>query len=177
MVDQPNKREPSELSENPKNIILETFVDAMRYAITPVTLVTTAGAAGEFGLTVSAFSSVSADPPLVLVCIKRTNQIEAAIRQNGVFCVNVLSSGQSDLADAFAGRSPSIAPYDFNAASWTLGISGARRLVNATASFECEMYNAVEAGTHSVLIGRVIGLTASDHKPLAYQDRAYRSIP
>jgi len=177
MVDQPNKREPSVLSESPTNIIIESFIDAMRHAITPVTLVTTAGAAGEFGLTVSAFSSVSADPPLVLICIKRTNQIEAAIRQNGVFCVNVLSIGQSDLADAFSGRSPSIAPYDFNAASWTLGISGARRLVNATASFECEMYNAVEAGTHSVLIGRVIGLIASDHKPLAYQDRAYRNIP
>ncbi|MEI6398670.1 MAG: flavin reductase family protein [Pseudomonadota bacterium] len=177
MVDQSTKRELSDSSNSPSNIMIESFVEAMRYAITPVTLVTTAGAAGEFGLTVSAFSSVSADPPLVLVCIKRTNQIEAAIRHNGVFCVNVLSRDQANLADAFAGRSPTIAPYDFNAASWTTGISGARSLVNATASFECEMYNAVEAGTHSVLIGRVIGLITSDHKPLAYQDRAYRNLP
>ena len=172
---QVNKIIPN-LSQSPKNIVAESFVEAVRYAVTPVTLVTTAGSAGEFGLTVSAFSSVSAEPPLVLVCIKRSNQIEAAIRANGVFCVNLLSREQSDLADAFAGRSKVIAPYDFNAAQWKLGITGARLLIDATASFECEMYNAVEAGTHSILMGRVIGLAMSEHSPLAYQDRGYRVI-
>ncbi len=176
MLDQQTAKVESNRSESPINIVAESFVEAMRYAVTPVTLVTTAGSAGEFGLTVSAFSSVSADPPLVLVCIKRTNQIESAIRANGVFCVNLLSSDQSDLADAFAGRSKTIAPYDFDAAEWTLGITGARLLVGATASFECEMYNAVEAGTHSILMGRVIGLAKSGNPPLAYQDRGYRGL-
>jgi flavin reductase (DIM6/NTAB) family NADH-FMN oxidoreductase RutF len=176
MDDQQKNKPISIASNSPINIVAESFIDAMRYAVTPVTIVTTAGSAGEFGLTVSAFSSVSADPPLVLVCIKQSNQIEAAIRANGVFCVNLLSSGQSDLADAFAGRSKTIAPYDFAAAQWKRGITGSRLLIDATASFECEMYNAVEAGTHSLLMGRVIGLATSELSPLAYQDRGYRSL-
>ena len=152
----------------------EAFLSAMRHAVTAVSIVTTNGETGELGITASAFSSVSAEPPLVLVCIKRQSQIEGMIRRNGVFCINVLSAGQSELANAFAGRSEIIEPYDFSAAQWTLGITGARRLMGATASFECEMYNAIEAGTHSILIGRVIGLLASEEIPLAYQNRAYR---
>lgn len=163
-----------DLSGDVAPVASDAFLAAMRHAVTAVSLVTTNGQAGELGITVSAFSSVSAEPPLVLVCIKRQSQIEGMIRRNGVFCVNVLSANQSELANAFAGRSDQIEPYDFSAAQWTHGITGARRLVGATASFECEMYNAIEAGTHSILIGRVIGLVASEEIPLAYQNRAYR---
>ena len=160
------------------SVSAEAFLAAMREAVTAVSLVTTSGDAGEYGVTVSAIASVSADPPLVLACINRRSPAEAAIRANGIFCINVLTVRQSHSADVFSGRSPTHSPYDFGCATWTTGLTGAKRLDDAAASFECEVFSAVEAGTHTVLIGRVVGLTANADVPLIYHNRSYcRPIP
>ena len=95
----------------------DRFVAAMAGAATQVSVVTTDGAAGRFGVTVSAFSSVSAEPPLVLVCINRRSPAIAAITANNAFCVNLLGDDQSDIANCFAGRPGAIAPYDFTCAN------------------------------------------------------------
>ena len=80
-------------------IARESFIAAMRNAATGVNVVTTDGAAGRFGITVSAFASVSAEPLTVLVCINRDSPARDAILANGRFCVNVLSAGQTDVAN------------------------------------------------------------------------------
>jgi len=67
------------------------FVEAMAAAVSPVSIVTTNGPAGRFGLTVSAVTSVSADPPLVLACINKKSPLLSAIRTNKLFCINMLS--------------------------------------------------------------------------------------
>ena len=148
----------------------------MRGAVTPVSIVTTKGAAGEFGLTVSAISSVSADPPLVLMCINRRNAIEAAVKSNGVFCLNLLAQTQAALAESFAGRSKTLPNYDFSSAEWKGGVTGSRCLMGAVASFDCQVESITEAGTHSVFIGRVMHIETDSAAPLAYQNRMFGRI-
>jgi flavin reductase (DIM6/NTAB) family NADH-FMN oxidoreductase RutF len=151
------------------------FLQAMAEAATGVTLVTTDGSAGLFGVTVSAFASVSADPPMVLACVHRKSPAASAIAANGGFCVNVLSAAQSFLADVFAGRSERYAPYDFGCADWQRA-AGGWRLADAVASFDCELDREVAAGTHQVLIGRVLAThrdAQADASSLIYARRAY----
>jgi flavin reductase (DIM6/NTAB) family NADH-FMN oxidoreductase RutF len=152
------------------------FVLAMAQAATGVTLVTTDGPAGRFGVTVSAFASVSADPPMVLACINRRSPAAAAIALNGNFCVNVLAASQSFVADVFAGRSDRFAPYDFDCAEWERAAAGAWRLTDAVASFACALDREVEAATHQVLFGRVLEThrdSACALPSLVYTRRAY----
>jgi len=94
------------------------FIDGMSRVATSVTLVTTDGPGGRYGLTVSAMSSVTADPPTLLICINRHNPIDAAIRENGVFGVNALRADQRWVAETFAGRPRRGAPYDFETGFW-----------------------------------------------------------
>jgi flavin reductase len=151
----------------------DVFVSAMRGAVTGVNVVTTDGPAGRFGLTVSAFSSVSADPPIVLVCINRRSRASAAVLENGRFCVNVLSTEQRHLADIFAGHPTEGAPYDFAAARWNEVYMGVPSLVGAIASFHCTVEKAVDSGTHTVFIGRVTDVAEGTGRALLYTDRAY----
>lgn len=151
------------------------FLHAMAEAATSVTLVTTDGPAGRFGVTVSAFASVSADPPMLLACINRKSPAAAAIAANGGFCINVLSAAQSFLADVFAGRSERYRPYDFECAEWQPA-EGGWRLTDAVASFACALDREIEAATHQVLIGRVLATHRGDQPDLpslVYTRRAY----
>lgn len=152
-----------------------SFLQAVAEAATSVTLVTTGGPAGRLGVTVSAFASVSADPPMLLACINRKSPAAAAIAANGGFCANVLSAEQSDLADVFAGRSDSFAPYDFGCADWRRAEAG-WRLIGSVASFECALDREIAAGSHQVLIGRVLATHRTAHADagsLVYARRAY----
>jgi flavin reductase (DIM6/NTAB) family NADH-FMN oxidoreductase RutF len=152
-----------------------SFLQAMAEAATSVTLVTTDGSAGRYGVTVSAFASVSADPPMLLACINRKSPAAAAIAANGGYSVNVLSAAQSFLADVFAGRSERFAPYDFGCADWQRAECG-WRLLDSIASFDCALDRDIAAGTHQVLIGRVLAThrdAGADASSLIYARRAY----
>lgn len=160
-------------ADMPRNTASEKFVRAMRGAATGVNVVTTDGPAGRFGLTVSAFSSVSAEPPMVLVCINRRSPACAAVHSNGRFCVNVLSATQSGVADTFAGRPATGDAYDFNAGSWRSPAAGLPVLGDATASFECTLESSIDAGTHTIFIGAVNAVRSAGTCPLVYTDGAY----
>ncbi len=151
----------------------EEFVSAMRVAATGVNLVTTNGPAGRFGLTVSAMCSVSAEPPMLLVCINRKSPVCSAICLNQVFCVNILSMKQRRLASTFSGMAPSGKAYDFDAKQWSRGVTDAPRLVDAIAAFDCFVENAHAIGTHYIFIGRVAAATSHDATPLLYTNRRY----
>ncbi len=164
----------SPLSANPTGTAdRNAFVNAMRGAVTGVNVVTTDGAAGRFGVTVSAFSSVSADPPMVLICINRRSPAGAAVSENGRFCVNVLSTKQRAIADTFAGYPAEGAPYDFTAARWDEGYTGAPSLLDAIAAFDCVVETTIDAGSHTVFIGRVLGVKEGEGRPLLYTERLY----
>ena len=149
------------------------FVLAMRAAVTGVNLVTTDGPGGRFGLTVSAMCSVSADPPMLLVCINRKSPIAPAIEFNRVFCINALATGQGRLARIFAGAAEHGTAYDFDAGTWERGATDAPRLTRATASFDCHVENAYRAGSHSIFIGRVAAAVSRKATPLLYNNQRY----
>lgn len=149
------------------------FTHAMAAAVAAVTVVTTDGPAGRFGLTVSSMASVSADPPMLLVSINRRSPILDAIRANGVLGVNVLGVHQAQLADTFAGRPRSGAPYDFGGASWQPASSGVPLLADAAARFDCGVSMVVPAGTHALVIATVTEAHRCAAPALAYTRRGY----
>lgn len=156
----------------------DLFLAAMAQAVTGVSVVTTDGPAGPVGATVSAVASVSAEPPLVLACIKRASTISHAIHINRTFCINLLAANQHSLSDRFAGRSGADRSFDASEGKWEVTASGALRLADAAAAFDCELWMAHEAGSHTMFVGRVVGATSGENSALTYSQRCYgRSVP
>ncbi len=152
---------------------LEDFVQAMAQAAFGVSIVTTDGRSGRFGLTVSAISSVSAEPPLLLACINRKNVIAEALTQNGKFAVNLLAQDQWSLARIFAGRPKTGLPYDFSQGQWLETKERPPRLKNCSANFDCNLESWHDAGTHRIFIGRAVTATHSGLAPLVYSNRKF----
>jgi flavin reductase (DIM6/NTAB) family NADH-FMN oxidoreductase RutF len=125
------------------------------------------------GLTVTAFCAVSADPPLVLVCVDAGSNTLPAIRASGAFTVNLVAAGHEDTALAFASKNPD----KFAAVSWRDGADGHLAPVLdevTTAHLACQVENEVEAGDHLVFIGRVLRAELGDHdRPLVYHGRRF----
>ncbi|MEO1493909.1 MAG: LysR substrate-binding domain-containing protein [Pseudomonadota bacterium] len=152
------------------------FLAGMSHAAATVNVVTTDGAAGRVGVTVSAMSSVSADTPrpTLLVCIHQDSPAAAAILENGVFCVNVLRDDQSYISDTFAGRFREQVEDKFDCADWAVMPSGAPRAVDPLVAFDCRVVSTDLVGTHHVVFGEVGEVFISDHgSPLIYARRAY----
>lgn len=150
-----------------------SFVSAMGAAVASVNVVTTDGAAGRFGLTVSSMASVSASPPMLLVCIDRRSPLLRAITANRAFAVNALGVRQAAVADTFAGRAPAGEPYDFAVASWERGGTGVPLLIGAAARFECLVASTMDAGSHTIVIGDVMASDRHGVRALAYTRREY----
>ena len=131
----------------------DVFLRAMGRVFSLVTIVSTDGPSGRCAVTVSAASSVSADPPLILACIRRGSPVNAAVHANGVFCVNVLAIGQEHLSDTFAGRPRDRVPFDFETAEWLTRKTGAPLLKGAVAAFDCVLHSTHGAGSHTVFLG------------------------
>ena len=142
------------------------FRRAMGSFAAGVTVVTVCHAVRLVGTTVSAFSSVSMEPPLVMVCLKRDSRTLAALSQAGTFCVNILASDQGDLAYRFA---RSGADDRFALTAVEAGVCGAPLLVGAMAAVECELHAAHDGGDHEILVGRVQRVVTDESKtPLIY---------
>ncbi len=152
------------------------FLQGMSRMASTVSVVTTDGRAGRQGVTVSAMCSVSADPPMLLVCIHHQSRTVEVIRENNVFCVNVLSEGQRPVSDAFAGQLPAEEDQRFSAVDWSVGETGAPRFAGALAAFDCRVEEIHRAGTHFIFIGRVEQTHLNDGSPLVYGNRNYCTV-
>jgi len=152
---------------------MKSFTNAMRRAVSSVSIVTTDGVHGRCGLTVSSMTSVSADPPMLLICINRNSVAHDAIAANRRFVINVLAAHHQEVAATFAGSTTLGAAYDFESAAWSVTASGLPQLLDPAAIFECELESSTEAGTHSILLGRVTLSQGRDIAPLAYSNREY----
>ena len=153
------------------------FVDAMSRVASTVHIVTTDGPGGRVGATVSAMTSVSADTPMptLLVCLNRAGRLGRKIQDSGVFCVNVLSSDQSGLADVFAGRLGQSQAERFSSAEWVEMENGAPGLQGAVARPACRLCMTEGVGTHDVIFGAVEEIDLADGlSALIYADRSYR---
>lgn len=150
--------------------------------VTGITVVTTIddvdGHAQPFGTTVNAFNSVSLDPPLVLITVGRERSIHPVIARTGRFAVNILAEDGQALSDCFSGGPTDVPREAFCGASYRLGANGQPLLDDALAWLSCELDRTVEAGDHTLYIGRIVELGASDRRewPLLYFRRRYLRI-
>ena len=141
---------------------------------TGITVVTTRTADGRpHGLTINSFSSVSLEPPLILVSISVLNPQLELFTVGKSFAVNVLSDQQEEISRRFSG----LADERFDGVPWEAGLSGgAPLLAGALAWLECTVERGVEAGDHTILIGKVTAAHADYGHPLVFFGGSYRQL-
>lgn len=154
----------------------EEFRMALRHFPAGVTIVTVQAGGKRHGLTVSAFASVSAEPPLIMVIIEnRHKAYEMLEAPDAVFAVNILGESQRDLSNRFAW----VKDEDrFALGAWTTKATGAPILEDAVAWLDCRIQSRCPAGSHTVYIGEVqaSGVPVDDAPPLVYWNRGYRKL-
>lgn len=152
----------------------DRFLEGMSYAACTVNVVTTDGAHGRAGVTVSAMCSVSADPPSLLVCVHHLSCASEIIRNNGVLCVNVLRDDQASISDTFAGRIPTKSDDKFSCAVWRRCATGSPVLENALVAFDCRVVKHFRSGSHYIFVADVAHIEIeTGGSPLIHANRAY----
>ena len=158
--------------------IREQFLQGMSCAANTVNVVTTDGAAGRAGVTVSAMASVSADgdAPTMLVCVHHLAAAAQTILDNGCFCTNILRDDQSFISDTFAGRLKTQDGDKFSCVDWVAMKTGAPRVRDPLTAFDCTVKSSERVGTHIVFIGEVQDIfVATGGSPLIFANRMYGS--
>ena len=156
-----------------------TGIDAALYRrtcslfATGITVVTTVDENGHpHGLTINSFSSVSLEPPLVLVSIDRRNAILGHFLTSKWFVVNILAEDQEEISRRFS----SVCEDRFQGVEWVRGEFGAPVLGGVLAEMECAVMETFEAGDHAILIGEVRRAAYREGRPLVYFGSGYRGI-
>ena len=156
--------------------LAEQFRESMRRTASGVAILTTDGAAGRAGLTVSTFCSLSMEPPSVIACVHQDNRALQILLANGVFAASVLATDQERIALTFAGQIPELRNDRFGVAAWRTLETGAPILEGALACFDCRVAEGVNFGTHRILVGEVVALATSLGEPLVFADRNFRKL-
>ena len=153
------------------------FRGAMRHLTGGVSVVTAGRGQDITGMTVTSVSSLSIDPPTLIVSINRESSSWPLLKRHGVFGVNILTSDQLDVAERFSGKGGLKGADRFIGAQWTTGVSGVPLLEGALAAIACEVEDIVERHTHAIVIGRVLELQVSSRTAaLAYWQGQYVAI-
>jgi len=154
----------------------ETLRRAMREWTTGVTVVTTCLDGQQHGMTVNAFTSVSLEPPLVLVSLERTTRTHGLVERAGIFGVTILAEDQREVSERFAGRVSDRADRFAGLEVDTL-VSGVPFLRGGLAYLDCRVVQRIPAGTHTLFIGEVIAAQGDGGgAPLVYLNREYRRL-
>lgn len=148
------------------------FVEGMRSIAATVTVVTTDGPAGRHGATVSAFASVSADPPTLLVCLRSASRICTAALRNRTFTVTALAEPDSRVARIFAGEFDTADSNRFASVSLA-SFPGLAPGISGGTCFACRLVRSIDQHTHTILIGSVLRVATARRPPLLYHDRGY----
>lgn len=154
----------------------QSFRDAMSAVAAPVHVITTDGAAGRAGITATAFTALTDEPPMVLVCLNRQSYTASVVNANRKLAVNCLPSSALETAARFAGKDKLSMPERFDAeVAWKRMASGAPVLPEAIAVFDCDVESIAELGTHYLYTCRVLAASHVDGDALLYQNRGYKS--
>lgn len=155
--------------------LADDFKDALASWASGVAVVTTNDDGLLYGLTVSSFTSLSMEPPLVLVCLNSGNRLPAMIQAANGFAVSVLARDQEAASNYFArsGREPT-AEFTEVDGRWT--DSGMPVVAGAIAQMVCKLHSSVVEGDHTIVVGEVLEAEAHDGEPLLYFRRGYRSV-
>lgn len=152
------------------------FRNAMSSLTTAVNVITTQGQAGMHGFTASAVCSVTDTPPTLLVCMNQSSRSHAHFIENKVLSVNVLSTQHEQISNAFA-SSKFTSEERFNLGAWSTLNTGSPILDDALVSFDCEIKQIQEVGTHSIFMCRVVAIKQSQQDTsLVYFNRGYHHV-
>jgi flavin reductase (NADH)/flavin reductase/chlorophenol-4-monooxygenase component 1 len=165
---------PNEADDIMPAISAAEFRDALAYAATAVTVLATAGPAGIAGVTCSAVCSVCDTPATILFCVNRGSAANSVLKANGFVSVNWLNSQQADVSQLFAGIGHVPMQNRFEDERWQTSAHGVPYRADALIALDCRIAQAIEIGTHSVFLARVLGAMRADGAdPLVYCQRAY----
>ncbi|MGA4844422.1 flavin reductase family protein [Streptomyces sp. G45] len=144
---------------------------------TGITVVTAGGPAPR-GMTANSFTTVSLDPPLVLVCVNREAVMHQVLTEAGHFGVSLLGAGQESVARHFADRSRPAGLGQFTEGTWRPGpVTGAPLLADALAHFECAPWRQYDGGDHTVFLGEVLAMRRRGGRDaLLYVDGRFRAL-
>jgi flavin reductase (DIM6/NTAB) family NADH-FMN oxidoreductase RutF len=151
----------------------ELFREVIGYFASGVTVITSRHEDVDYGMTASAVSSLSLEPPMLLVCVNEAAVTQTAISGSGAFGVNILQADQGEIAERFAGRH---SPTKFEGVATSYGSLGSPLLEDALARLECRVSEQVTGGTHTVFFGEVHHAEAAGGAPLAYFRGAFGRI-
>ncbi|MFH7766961.1 flavin reductase [Acinetobacter sp. BSP-28] len=151
------------------------FKNAMSSLTSAVNVVTTMGASGRHGFTASAVCSVTDTPPTLLVCMNKASRSHANFVENKILTVNVLGTQHEQLSNAFASKLSS--DERFALGNWTELETGAPVLEDALVSFDCEIEQIQEVGTHTIFICPIVAIQKNqEDQALVYFNRAYHQV-
>ena len=153
------------------------FRNAMRQLTGGVSVITAGRGRDISGMTVTSVSSLSVDPPALIVSVNREASSWPLVKRYGFFGVNILTSDQIDIAERFTGKGGLKGADRFAGARWTTRASGVPLLVGALAAIDCEVEDIVERHSHAIVIGRVLDVAVSARTAaLAYWQGRYVAI-
>ena len=141
-----------------------------------VTIVTTCSGQERLGITATAVSSVTADPPSLLVCLNKATGTCATVGETGRFNVNLLTEPEGELAMRFAGAGGVTGADKFTKGEWLEDSQGVPYLANALVSFSCEVAETLETGSHAIYIGQIQSVRFGEGQPLLYEQSAFRGL-
>lgn len=148
----------------------------MRQWVTGVTVVTSALGTERAGMTVSSFTSVSLEPPTVLVCLNKESYAHDIVQKSGAFAISLLSNGQEALSNRFAGLDPTITDR-FAGLEVVTAETGSPLLPNAIGWLDCQVRVAHDSTTHTIFVGEVVfAQNNPDRAPLVYYNRSYQML-
>jgi flavin reductase (DIM6/NTAB) family NADH-FMN oxidoreductase RutF len=166
-----------------RNVSIESMIssgdfrNAMRRLAGGVSVITAGRGADISGMTVTSVSSLSVDPPALVVSVNREASSFPLLQRYGAFGVNMLTSDQLDIAERFTGKGGLKGADRFAGADWTTRVSGVPLLTGALAAIDCEVEDIVERHSHALVIGRVLDVTVSARTAaLAYWQGQYVAI-
>jgi flavin reductase (DIM6/NTAB) family NADH-FMN oxidoreductase RutF len=160
-----------------REVPADDFRSAMRHLAGGVSVITVGRGHDITGMTITSVSSLSVDPPSLIVCVNRESSSWPLLRRYGFFGVNFLSADQFTVAERFSGKGGLKGADRFAGARWITSISGVPLLAEALSAIDCEVDEIIERGSHAIVIGRVLDIHQTDGKrALVYWQGQYSAI-
>ena len=149
---------------------------AMRAWTSGVTIVTASHEGEQHGMTVSSFTSIALEPPIIIISLQTGSRTHKLVSQSNAFAVTILAEGQQDISDRFAGRIPDAEDRFVDVETETLA-SGAPFIKGGLAYIDCRVTQTIPVGTNTLFLAKVAAARGDgEGRPLVYHDGSYQAI-
>lgn len=158
--------------ENDADLLRDGFRQAMRRLTSTVTIITTTNNGRPYGMTATAVTSLTLDPPSLMICVNQGANTHDAILRSGSFCVNLLRPSHQSLCCDFSGKKAG--RERFETGHWSMPATQPPHLIDAQSSIFCNVHGTLPNGTHTVVIGHVTKVLVAERiMPLLHQNGTY----